>query len=68
LAVQRNWTRFRVRRRIVVVIAQLPSSSEQRFAKCLIAWWIGSLVALAGIWAYYFVPVDAQFQWLLCKD
>jgi hypothetical protein len=46
------------------VIERLPRFSGRTTARYLVGWWVGSIVALACLAAYYVIPVDVQFRWL----
>jgi hypothetical protein len=46
------------------VIAQLPGWSDRRLARWLVAWWVGSVVTLVLLAAYYVLPIDVQTEWL----
>ena len=45
-------------------MGRLPRWSGRTTARYLVGWWVGSIVALALLAAYFVVPVDVRFQWL----
>lgn len=46
------------------MIERLPRWSDRTAVRWLVGWWVGSIVALVWLAAYYLIPVDVQFRWL----